>query len=200
MPGEVAAQGGISDAIEKLAGAADVAKLLLGRLIPKALVVEQRPIDVVELLPHFGGDYIADLASVFAGNGDAAHHAVGIGLGAHQKLHHLLRASFWIKTVEQFPIATGINQGQPGFGAAGRAVEGHRFAHLHKAGDVFGPLHIAVDPIKGVGDAAQHGCSLTIQVSLQPPPWEELTTREPRRRATRVRPPGLTQAPLPRST
>ena len=32
----------------------------------------------------------------------------------------------------------------------------------------------------------------TIQVSLLPPPWDELTTREPGRRATRVRPPRVT--------
>ena len=33
----------------------------------------------------------------------------------------------------------------------------------------------------------------TIQVSLLPPPWEELTTREPLRRATRVSPPVVTR-------
>ena len=34
----------------------------------------------------------------------------------------------------------------------------------------------------------------TIQVSLLPPPCDELTTSEPRRSATRVRPPGVTQS------
>ena len=173
-------------------------------MLPEALVVEQGPIDVVELLPHFGGDHLADLTGVFPGDGDAVHHAVGVVLGPHQKLHHLVGSTGWIEAIEQLPVATGIHQGQPGLGAAGRAVERHGLAHYNKARDVLGPLHVAVDPVERIGYAAQHGkassFSLTIQVSLQPPPWEEFTTSEPRRRATRVRPPGLTQAPLPRST
>ncbi len=39
--------------------------------------------------------------------------------------------------------------------------------------------------------------SASTQVSLLPPPWEELTTSEPRRSATRVRPPGSTKISSP---
>jgi hypothetical protein len=35
---------------------------------------------------------------------------------------------------------------------------------------------------------------------LVPPPWLELTTREPFRSATRVKPPGITLVSLPDST
>ena len=38
------------------------------------------------------------------------------------------------------------------------------------------------------------------QVSLEPPPWEELTTSEPRRSATRVSPPGRTVTFSPATT
>ena len=38
------------------------------------------------------------------------------------------------------------------------------------------------------------------QVSLEPPPWLELTTREPSTSATRVSPPGSTQTPSPSLT
>jgi hypothetical protein len=35
------------------------------------------------------------------------------------------------------------------------------------------------------------------QVSFDPPPWEEFTTKEPFRKATRVKPPGITSTPFP---
>src|SRR5215471_12145815 len=38
------------------------------------------------------------------------------------------------------------------------------------------------------------------QVSLVPPPWDELTTREPSRSATRVNPPGTRLTDLPDNT
>lgn len=38
------------------------------------------------------------------------------------------------------------------------------------------------------------------QVSFEPPPWLELTTREPSTRATLVSPPGRNDTPLPSLT
>lgn len=38
------------------------------------------------------------------------------------------------------------------------------------------------------------------QVSFEPPPWLELTTRDPSTSAVRVRPPGSTQTSLPSLT
>jgi hypothetical protein len=48
------------------------------------------------------------------------------------------------------------------------------------------------------GRAAARGAST--QVSFEPPPWLELTTREPSTRATRVRPPGNTHTLSPSLT
>ena len=55
--------------------------------------------------------------------------------------------------------------------------------------DVLGPLEVARHPVERVGDPGEHQ-SRSTQVSLLPPPCEELTTSEPSRSATRVRPPG----------
>src|SRR3984885_3319843 len=72
---------------------------------------------------------------------------------------------------------------------------------LDGAGDVIGPLHRACEPEQIVGRAREHGGqadpsgSSTIQVSLVPPPWLELTTSEPSFSATRVRPPGTMRTP-----
>src|SRR6266851_9567680 len=75
----------------------------------------------------------------------------------------------------------------------------HAMADLDDARDVLGPLDVARKPIEAVGGATQHQSSNT-QVSLVPPPWLELTTSEPSRRATRVRPPGTMWISLPDST
>ena len=65
--------------------------------------------------------------------------------------------------------------------------------------DVLRPLEIAPHPVERVGDPGEdHGSrGASTQVSLLPPPWEELTTNEPGRSATRVRPPGKTRMRSP---
>src|SRR5690606_17548730 len=75
-----------------------------------------------------------------------------------------------------------------------------REAHLQHARQVLGPLQVAGHPVQVGGSAAQHAASSTIQVSLVPPPCDELTTSEPSRNATRVRPPGTRRVSLPDST
>src|SRR6202020_2847335 len=72
---------------------------------------------------------------------------------------------------------------------------------LDGAGDVIGPLHRAREPEQIVGRAREHrgqadpSGSSTIQVSFVPPPWLELTIRDPSFSATRVRPPGTMRTP-----
>src|SRR4051794_4076768 len=50
-----------------------------------------------------------------------------------------------------------------------------------------------------IGGTTQHQRSST-QVSLVPPPWEEFTTKEPSRKATRVSPPGTSVTSRPDNT
>src|ERR1700733_7154751 len=72
---------------------------------------------------------------------------------------------------------------------------------LDGSGDIVGPLHGAGEAEEIVGSARKHGghagpsSPSTIQVSLVPPPWLELTTSDPSFSATRVRPPGTMRTP-----
>src|SRR5436190_1742937 len=77
----------------------------------------------------------------------------------------------------------------------GREVLGDQ----EQARDVLGALEIPAHPVERVGHAGEHQASLaaSTQVSLLPPPWEELTTYDPARSATRVRPPGSTRIDSP---
>ena len=65
--------------------------------------------------------------------------------------------------------------------------------------DVFGALEIPPHPVERVRDAGKHQppFEASTQVSLLPPPCEELTTYDPGRNATRVRPPGRTRTDSP---
>ena len=210
QPGLIATERHIGDAVEELATAADAAQLFLIGLLPESLSVLDIPIKIVEVFPHLCGDHIANLSGVFTGTGDATHDAVGVVAIQQQKADDVPWRALGIGRVKPLAVPIGIHQGKPGLGAAGGTVQGHGFAHFQKPGNVFGPLDVPVDPVQRIGHTAQHGTSswlpavtalsLTTQVSLQPPPWEEFTTREPRFRATRVKPPGLTQSLLPLST
>ena len=51
-----------------------------------------------------------------------------------------------------------------------------------------------------VAERGSTGPGASTQVSLEPPPWLEFTTSEPRRSATRVRPPGMTSTRSPLTT
>ena len=211
QPTQITAQGGVGDPVHELAAAADDPQLLLHRFPPDVFVVLQAPVQIIDLLPHLRGDHIPDLPCVFPRHRNATHDAVGIAAVQQQEAHHLFGRGTGVGPIEAVAIPRHLHQRQPRFGAARRTVQCHRFTHLQKARDVFGAFQIAVDPVERIGNATQHGTaswacgaaivwSSTIQVSLQPPPWDEFTTSEPRLRATRVSPPGLTQLLAPRST
>src|ERR1035437_4466954 len=70
---------------------------------------------------------------------------------------------------------------------------------IDQARETFRAFDVARHPIQVIGSAAEHYVSNT-QVSLVPPPCEELTTRDPSRRATRVNPPGTIVTSRPDST
>ena len=55
---------------------------------------------------------------------------------------------------------------------------GQLLGHQQQAGGVLGALEVAPHPVERVGDAGEdHGSrGASTQVSLLPPPWEELTT------------------------
>ena len=79
--------------------------------------------------------------------------------------------------------------GADGADAAWGDGEGDR----EHARGVLRALEVATEPEAMIGDAGDH---LSTQVSLEPPPWLELTTYEPSTSAVRVRPPGNTHGPF----
>ena len=155
----ITTEGHVRDAVEELTSASDAAQLFLIRLLPERLTVLNVPIEVIELLPHFRGDHIADLASVLTGVGDATHDAVGVVAIQQQKADDVPWRALGIGLVKPLAVPIGIHQGKPGLSAAGGAIQGHGFAHFQKPGDVFGPLDIPVDPVQRIGHTAQHGTS-----------------------------------------
>ena len=90
-------------------------------------------------------------------------------------------------------------------GSITRRAGAHPVGDVEHARGVLGALDVARHPEELVGGAAEHvgppvaSCAST-QVSLVPPPCDELTTSEPSRSATRVRPPGTRLTVLPDST
>lgn len=79
---------------------------------------------------------------------------------------------------------------------APRHVQPELLADQQRARQILGALDVAREPEGAFGQAReQHHAtpgSSTTKVSLLPPPCEELTTSEPLRSATRVRPPRVT--------
>ena len=61
----------------------------------------------------------------------------------------------------------------------GRGQKRHAEGDVEHARGVLCPLHVAGHPEQVLGGAAQHEARSRTQVSLVPPPWLELITREP---------------------
>ena len=153
---------------------------------------KQAQVQPVELLPHVDTDLLAHLAGVLAGVRDALE----------QRLLALADREIDGQQVEvHLPGALRVEglQGAEQTDALPRrrfrrAVRGQADADLEQACRVFGALEIAAQPVQVVGHAREHllatSTHSSTHVSLLPPPCEELTTSDPRRRATRVRPPG----------
>ena len=97
----------------------------------------------------------------------------------------------------QIGAARDLHDHVPREARLARQVEHQIAVHAREPRRRLGALEIARGPVEALGDARQeaHRFTATIQVSLLPPPCDEFTTNEPRRSATRVKPPGVTQTP-----
>src|SRR5580698_1288646 len=91
----------------------------------------------------------------------------------------------------------GIEQPQPAPSTRfRRLVQSQLQVDVDHPRRVLGALEIAAHPVQTVRDSRKHGClpptphARSTHVSLLPPPCEEFTTSDPRRNATRVKPPG----------
>src|ERR1700722_7334927 len=90
---------------------------------------------------------------------------------------------------------------------AGIKHQAHGYVELTDG--VLRPLQVAAHPVETVANTRKHGSTLpnsvyayysSPHVSLLPPPCEELTTRDPLSRATRVSPPGTMFTLSPKRT
>src|SRR5690606_22625061 len=125
----------------------------------------------------------------------------GILLIPHQVLldqHSVLHALLAEALLEVLFRAGHDQQRPPALQALKRDVQHEGEVDTHQSGGVVHPLDVSVEPEATVGDACDHSAApSSTQVSLDPPPWLELTTYDPSRRATRVSPPGSTQEVRP---
>ena len=163
------------------------------------LEFEPRRVDAFE---HFGGDRPAKRPGVFAGRPDRgvnARRIVGVECQAVDHIGPVDVAVFFIVAVH---CAGDFERRDPG-ALAGLIIPGrerHPIGDIDNARHVFGALGVARHPVQLICDPSQHGYSCNTQVSLVPPPCDELTTREPSVRATRVSPPGTTVTSSPERT
>ncbi len=169
---------------------------------------------LVDRFPDLGGDGAAHRAGVFARGAQAALDGGGVAGVAHHEVEHLVGVDL--------AVAFGVGGGQ--FGDAQQAApaqlhglgalrqQGRLHMHVEHAGGVFGAFGVTGHPEQVIGSSAEHDAFLgaeslrgagyfsSTQVSLVPPPCEELTTSEPSPSATRVSPPGTMDTVLPDST
>ena len=170
-------------------------------------------VEVVDRLPHLTRQHLAARAEVLARLLDAHEDAARVLPVGHEEAHDRRLVGLLVAGVERLPRAGDGEQRLPGDRDRRRQVDDQVGVLAHDAGGVLGPLEVARRPVEVLGDARQQhqgptastapaadagGCTRgagsvsTIQVSLLPPPWLELTTSEPSGRATRVRPPLVT--------
>ena len=161
-------------------------------------------VEDVDLEPHLGRDQRPQHSGIFPRGADHGLHRGRIAGVQQVKLADGALGRLGMLLVELHQIAVDPRDRQPVPRIVGIARE--RVGHVQDTRHVLDPLHVAAEPEGGLGVAgdevhlvragrAVHQAST--HVSLEPPPWEELTTSDPGRRATRVRPPGSTHVSFP---
>ena len=130
-----------------------------------------------------------------------------------RNLQHVVAGGLAISAKEQFVVARRVDQRAPLVAQFLAQIEREVVIDVDETGHVLGPLDVLRHPKDRVRHPAEHKASpstgghcrwrragqvfglpllASTQVSLLPPPCELLTIIEPRRRATRVSPPGNT--------
>src|SRR5208282_2228185 len=167
--------------------------IVIGLQLKASHLVEK----TIQLLPHLRADLLANLPGIFAGAADAFHNRKSPFRIRYQQEQSTLRVD----------VASSRTGGERGNGAKPTLFRGklcriqnQAVSRLHHSRGIVRPLEIAAHPVETVGDAGKHGVLspnssksqfCRTHVSFEPPPCDELTTSEPFRSATRVRPPGI---------
>ena len=155
---------------------------------------------LVDRLPHLARDLLAHRARVLARERDAVDHRVRVALVPEHPVAHVDRGRLVEVLRVALLVAEQLHDLEPRLTPIVHLhVEQRVEVHVEDARDVLCALDVARRPVQRLGDPAQHQAST--QVSLLPPPCDELTTSEPSRSAVRVRPPGtMCVAPAPERT
>ena len=175
----------------------DAAQELVRLVLPAGVLggAPHRPVEPVDPLPHVDADLLADLAQVLARGMDARGDRVLVAAIEGELMHErddVVGAAVGHGRLQAVEDAMPVPARR-----LRRAVERQVGVDVDQARRVLGALEVAARSsrrrrrrVTACGSSpAPSGYSST-QVSLLPPPWEELTTSDPRRSATRVRPPG----------
>jgi hypothetical protein len=150
----------------------------------------------VQVLPHLARNLFAHRPRIFPGASDARENRVRVGFFKSHEIHHRVRRWLRVQGFEEVFVLERGEDGQPmpvgGTGILVLEIQHELHVDIEDARAGLGALEVAAQPEAGIGDPAQHASpSSKTQVSLLPPPCEELTTSEPLRIATRVSPPGM---------
>src|SRR5450755_1119503 len=195
--GVVAQHGSVGRAVEAERGLLHEAQesrqflARIGALVPDLLQFDPGAVDGV---PHLGGQRGAHRARIQPRGLDAVPDRGGIGRCKRQVFDDVLFVGHLVGLVEAGADAGGQERGIPFIGLAdiGGGKGGDSQGRVDGSRDIFRAFDIAGEPVQVLGGARQLAMvySSSIQVSLVPPPWLELTTSEPSFSATRVNPPG----------
>ena len=201
LPAFAVAHRRVGDALEEMHAfdhqAEDVVRAR--RPAPSARACLQPQKQLVQLLPHVGADLLAHLPRVLAGGGHARQHRIG-GSPASKISASTSAAGLVGATVGGLELDHRVQRREVPAVGVRLAIEPEIEADVDQPRGVLRAFEIAADPVERVGDARQQHRqpqSSSTQVSLLPPPCDELTTSDPLRSATRVRPPGtiVTRSP-----
>ena len=196
LPALAVGHGGRGDALKQMGAFLYRAKECIGVLfqgLGRGRAVDLQ-IEAIELLPHFRAALLSHLTQIFTGAGDAGDDGRGIGfiesenVGERRGVDLAVVGCGRLRSFEQLRPALSAGVWQ--------LVEAELEIHVEQASCLDRALEVTAHPVQSVRDAGEHRIfealihARSTQVSLLPPPCEELTTSEPRRSATRVSPPG----------
>src|ERR1700694_3300652 len=220
VPRFVVGHGGVGHAGKLMARHLHGRKQLMR--LPQAAGVRRgidQQIKFVELFPHCRGDDLANRARVLPGGADAGPDRIDVVRIEREKLDDALLRGRPVALLEFGGVAGNVHEGLPLLRRANRQIEHEIQVDVDETRDVLGALDVAAHPVDGIGDTTEHyrgtprgtstatsppegpsssaGSSASTQVSLLPPPCDELTTNDPFVSATRVKPPGKTKISSP---
>src|SRR5208283_2653964 len=143
--------------------------------------------------PVFRGNVVAQRAEIIARDVDATANRIGIFQIEGEEIQHRALIGNRMAFGKLLDLAEDRQQRLPWRTVTRRRFDEQMIVDVDQPRAPFRAFQVARRPEKIIRDPTQHPYAPKTQVSLLPPPCEELTTSEPSRNATRVSPPGSTR-------